>query len=224
MDTAIHNPPDVWRTALLEEYTKQALESEHGAQVVDAAYSHLHTEGWSEDQLDKLRSDPRTIMEIITLSAKASLENLSMPNIDLAESNAIKKSAYDEIAQLRAQNLTPRYMPTVSPFDIREGDTQFNISIGVDHLPTVDSAFSRAFDHTSSVYNLQAAMLKETRQQISRDETINFVTEHMAPHTFTREELEPILRNHFLPQHLSEYPVLIVRLTSTPSTIRSSGI
>lgn len=201
LQAAIHNPPDVWRTAMLEEYTKQVMASEEGAKAVDKAYAHLSKEGWTDEELNKLREDPRAIMEMVALSSKASFENAMLPNLDYGESRAIQKSAFEEIAKLRAAGERPRYVPTVSPFDIRagEGDRPFNVFLGLDHVPSVASAKEKVWDHTSSVYNLQAALLKETHQTIAHDATIELLDKHLTPHLYDRAELEPILRAHAKP-------------------------
>lgn len=194
---AIQNPPDIWRDTYLDLLTNQILNSEKSAELIDKATTQLKSEGFEDSQLEILRQDPRTIIELFTRSAKASLENSMLPSIDYGDAARMSKDALNELSSLRARGHTPAYIPTLSAADIREGiEPTYNVSIKRLKLGSVASTFKRAFDYTPSVYDIQLAILKDTKDQITHDSIESFLSEDIQPHLYNAAELQATLRNY----------------------------
>ena len=212
LDAAIQHPPDVWRDTYLDLYVDQVMQNEKSAGLVDKASQALIDRGYKESAVEAMRQDPRTIVELVVRSSKNSLENAMMPDIEPGLAKELSNDAYKELSRLRAQGHKPAYIPTLSPHDIREGVTPtYNVTIGSITPRSVGSSFERAFDFTSSIYDVQLGILQDAREQITRDVTQEFKDEYVSKHTIDVGEANEVAMHyvqdeiaHHTLQHLDE--------------------
>ena len=193
LKAAIDHPPDVWRNTYLDLYVDQIMRNEKSATVVDDAARALIDRGYKESEVTKMRQDPRTIVELMVRTSKNSLENAGMPDIEVGLSKELSADAYKELSQLRAMGHKPAYIPLLSPHDIKEGvDPTYNVSIGSIRPRSVGSTFARAFDFTSSIYDVQLGILQDAKDQITKDITQEFKDEYVSKHLHDVGEVNEI--------------------------------
>lgn len=212
LDKAIQHPPDVWRNTYLDLYVDQIMQNEKSAGLVDKAAKSLIDQGYKESAVDAMRQDPRTIVELVVRSSKNSLENAMMPDIEPGLARELSHDAYTELSRLRAMGHKPAYIPTLSPHDIKEGVTpSYNVSIGSLTPRSVGSSFARAFDFTSSIYDVQMGILQDAKEQITKDVTQEFKDEYVSKHLIDVGEANAIAMHyvqdeiaHHTLQHLED--------------------
>lgn len=219
LDTAIKHPPDVWRNTYLDLYVDQIMRNEHSANLVDEAARSLIERGYKESEVEKMRQDPRTIIELVVRSSKNSLENAQMPDIDLALSKELQQDAYTELSRLRAMGHTPAYIPLLSPHDIKEGvDPTYNVSVGSLRPRSVGSSFARAFDFTSSIYDAQMGILQDAKEQITKDVTQEFKDEYVS------KFLHPVGDINEIVQHYVQEEIAHNALQSLEEGVRKEAV
>lgn len=197
LQSAIDHPPDVWRDTLLQLYVDQIMRNEKSATMVDEAAKALISRGYKESEVEKMRQDPRTIVEIMVRTSKNSLENSMMPDIDVALSKELQQNAYTELSRLRAMGHKPAYIPVLSPHDIKQGvDPTYNVSIGSLRPKSVGSSFARAFDFTASIYDVQLGILQDAKDQITKDVTQEFKDEYVSKHLHDVGEINEIAMHY----------------------------
>lgn len=208
LDTAIQHPPDVWRNTYLDLYVDQVMQNEKSASLVDDASRALIDRGYKESEVEKMRQDPRTIVELVVRTSKNSLENAQMPDIEPGLAKELSHDAYTELSRLRAMGHKPAYIPTLSPHDIKEGVTpSYNVSIGSITPRSVGSSFARAFDFTSSIYDVQLGILQDAKDQITRDVTQEFKDEYVSKHLVDVGEANEIAM-HYVQDEIAHHTIM----------------
>ena len=197
LSTALHNPPDVWRNVALDLRVEATMNSEHAVSQVENTLKVLSEQGWEDSQLTKLRQDPRTVLEIMYRSAQNSTENNMLPDIEIGLAKQFTEDAYKELGSLRARGHAPMYVPTLSPHDIREGiQPTYNVFVGDLRPRKVQSTFGRLFEYTPSIYDLQLAVLKDTKQEVERDILHTFQDEYVNKHLDNAADAQALARNY----------------------------
>jgi hypothetical protein len=186
--TVFEHPPSRFRPAYLDAYVSNLLKHERGAEVLDRAAELLGKKGAPTSSLEAVRSDPRTLYELISQYSKASstdpLSQLISPHMHME----IRRSALEEVQRLRAEGFVPHYIPTVHPSDV--GDfTTYNVNISTYHLPTVDAGFERLFDFTPTIYDIGASTAKGIKQVLARDGTIDFIDNDLKQFLYPVQDL-----------------------------------
>lgn len=205
LDAAIQHPPDVWRNTFLDLYVDQIMRNEHSASLVDDAAQALIDRGYRESEVEKMRQDPRTIVELMVRSSKNSLENSMMPDIDVGMSKELQADAYTELSRLRAMGYKPAYVPLLSPHDIKEGvEPAYNVSIGSLRPKSVGSTFARAFDFTTSIYDVQMGILQDAKDQITKDITQEFKDEYVSKHLHDTGEINEVVQ-HYVQEEIAHH-------------------
>jgi len=160
----------------------------------------LHTlseQGWEDSLLTKLRQDPRTVLEIMYRSAQNSTENNMLPDIEVGLAKQFTEDAYRELGSLRARGHAPMYVPTLSPGDVRAGiQPTYNVFIGDLRPKKVSSVYGRLFEYTPSIYDLQLAILKDTKQEVERDILHTFQDEYVNKHLVNGADAWAQARNY----------------------------
>lgn len=198
LDTAIKNPPDVWRNTAMDALTTKISQLEKTAGAMEDTHKVLSAQGWSDSELTKMRQDPRTIMEIMTNASKGTIENSMLPDIDHGEFMAATQSMYDELASLRARGQAPLYVPAVTTYDIDHGlaPTYDAHVTGVrPHKPS--SSFSKVWGYTPTIYDLGAGMLKATKEMVEQDITNKFIDQELMPRLMPASDVQAIVRNYY---------------------------
>ena len=205
LKAAIDHPPDVWRNTYLDLYVDQVMQNEKSAGLVDDASAALVKRGYTDSEVAKMRQDPRTIVELVVRTSKNTLENAQMPDIDIDLSHQLSQDAYTELARLRATGHSPAYIPLLSPHDIKEGvEPVYNVSIGSLTPRSVGSTFQRAFDFTSSIYDVQMGILQDAKEQITRDVTQEFKDEYVSKHLKSVGEVNEIVQ-HYVQEEIAHH-------------------
>lgn len=203
LKTAIDHPPDVWRNTYLDLYVDQIMNNEKSASLVDDAARALVDRGYRESEVEKMRQDPRTIVELVVRSSKNSVENSMMPDIEIGLAKELSEDAYTELSRLRAQGLKPAYIPLLSPHDIKAGvEPTYNVSIGSLRPRSVGSTFTRSFDFTSSIYDVQLGILQDAKDQITKDVIQEFKDEYVSKHLRPVGEMNEIA-SHYVQEELA---------------------
>ena len=205
LKVALHNPPDLWDNTYLEILTDKLINSEHltelGSQV---EHSLAERGGWPEDSLNKLRSDPRTILELVFHSARASLENGMLPDIDYELVKRYSEDAYHELSILRATGEVPHYIPSLTSAD-KTTKTQlpaYDIHIGPLSVKADKSLKSRLYSYKDSVFDIQLGVLKSTKDRIEQDVTQAYHDEYVQPKLYKSEDIRNLAMS-FLHTQLS---------------------
>lgn len=188
----IDHPPDFWSNVKNEAMVDQIMANEHAANIVsNEAPKYLSEHGMSMTELDKIRQDPRTLVELFVRASEDSYANGEMPDIDVNLWKSLEKSAYDEIHSLRAMGHAPEYVPMISPFDeeriFREGYNVYIRSIRPNR--TISSQLGRSFQFNSSVFNVAAGLLKDGKEQIERDAVREYHNTYVVPHLRDTKEV-----------------------------------
>ena len=192
---ATMHPPDVWHDVRMDVLTDLVTKSENGARTLDDYINKMGAErGYADSELEKLRSDPRLVMEMVYIASKATNSNRMLPDIDYAEEKALDEAAYKSIAAMRAKGGKPRYIPTVTPQDVLSGQgaQPFNVTIGAARVPSISSSFEKTFSHTSSIYNVELALLKDTKEIYRQEHTLNIIDQVQEKFAYDRSVIEPM--------------------------------
>lgn len=185
IEVATRTAPGVWRNQYLTLYVEHLMTLMDSAKLADSAKKALVSKGFEETVAEKLTQDPRTIIELVVRSSKNTLENNMMPDIPYGIAKQASDEAYQELAELRARGpeYAPAYIPSLSPHDVVRGlEGGYNVFIGNIVPKSVSSTFARAFDFTSSIYDVQLAIRKDALEQITHDVTHEYVNEFVLPH------------------------------------------
>jgi hypothetical protein len=200
--TAISHPPDVWSNTFFDTYVQEIMDNEESAAIVDEAANALIKKGMARSEVDKMRSDPRTIVELMQRSVQNSLENNEMPDIDLPLANELRKNAYDEIARLRAEGHEPVYVP-LSPSELPK-QLGYNVYLGSLTPQSVSASFDRLWTSTSSIYHVQAGILGATKDIIARDVLQEFRDEYVRPLLTHAGQANEQLVNGYLAEEIAQ--------------------
>lgn len=194
---AIEHPPDVWKNVLMDQYVDQIMNDERSAGIVDDAAKALKQMGYGESEVDKMRSDPRTIVELVARASKDTLENGMMPDIDYALSQEMMKGAKDEVASLRARGVAPAYVPVITPHDIREGiDPSYNINIGSLKPRRVGSNISKAMEFTSTIHDVQMGILMDAKDMVLRDIVQEYKDEYVSKYIVPASDANQLVAHY----------------------------
>jgi hypothetical protein len=198
LDTAIKNPPDVWRNAAMDALTTKISQLEKTAGAMEDTHKALSAQGWSDSELTKMRQDPRTIMEIMTNAAKGTIENSMLPDIDHGEFMAATQSMYDELASLRARGQAPLYVPTITTYDVDHGlSPTYDAHVTGVKVRKPSSSFSKVWGYTPTIYDLGAGMLKATKEMVEKDITAKFIDQELMPRLSPASDVQAIVRNYY---------------------------
>ena len=192
LEVAIKNPPAVWRNMGMDEITNQVLNNEHAAKLVDDATAAMKKIGYGESEVDKMRQDPRTILEIMDRASKNSLENNMIPEIPYGLAAQFKDNMYAELASLRARGEAPEYLPTVPSGGASRA---LNISLSTLRPKKVSATFDRLYEYTPSINDIQLAITHGAREMITRD-VRNQVMEDTKPYLLDAGEIQAVLMKH----------------------------
>lgn len=199
IDTATKHPPGVWRNTYLKLYVEQLTNMHNSAELAKAAGAALVKKGYDPDIVERLVQDPRTIIELVVRSSKNTLENNMMPDIPYGIAKQASDEAYKELAELRARGpeYAPAYIPALSPHDVVRGLAGgYNVFIANIVPKSVASTFKRAFDFTSSIYDVQLAIRKDALEQITKDVTHEYVNEYVLPQLLDGGAFREIVAKH----------------------------
>lgn len=198
LDTAIKNPPDVWRNTAMDALTTKISQLEKTAGAMEDTDKALSAQGWTDSELTKMRQDPRTIMEIMTNAAKGTIENSMLPDIDHGEFMEATQSMYDELASLRARGQAPLYVPMVTTHDIDGGlSPTYDVHITSVRPRKPSSSFSKVWGYTPTIYDLGAGMLKATKEMVERDITAKFIDQELMSRLMPASDVQSIVRNYY---------------------------
>jgi hypothetical protein len=198
LETAIRNPPDVWRNAAMDALTTKVSQLEKTATAMEDTHKVLSAQGWSDSELTKMRQDPRTIMEIMTNAAKGTIENSMLPDVDHAEFLAATQSMYDELASLRARGQAPLYVPALTTYDIDHGlSPTYDAHVTGVKARKPSSSFSKVWGYTPTIYDLGAGMLKATKEMVEKDITNQFIEQQLMPRLMPSTDVQAIVRNYY---------------------------
>lgn len=190
------NAPDSYRPLFLEIYAKKLAEHEDKETVLQGAVEELRQKGFTEEQLNNLRSNPQTIFELVGQFATATFTD---PLIGKAYGDIraqVVNSALKEVKSLRAQGFIPHYVPSITPHEMpSSGIGSYNIFIHTDRVPSISQAFNRTWDFGSTTFNFMAAVTHAAKEQLTRDGTLDFMNNYAMPLTYDYNNvLDAILR------------------------------
>lgn len=195
--TAIRNPPDIWRNVQVDLATNKALQMEKTAAAVEDTGKALSAQDWSDSQLTKLHQDPRTIMELMSNSAKASIENSMLPDMDPQEWADSTKSAYDYVASLRARGEAPMWVHMLAPGEHANLEGNYDVFLKGVRARKLSATRSRTWGYTSSIYDLGAGILSSAKDMVSKDMMDHFVEQELMPQLMPAADVESMIRNYY---------------------------
>ena len=188
------HPPDVYKPLYLDLYTKYLLAHEQSSELLAWTSKELANKGFSEGQLESFDSNPRMMLEMISLFAKSTFDD---PLIGAAYEGIraqIVKSALDELETIRAQGGIPHYVPTITPNKM--GDTglgTYNIFIHTDRIPTPSSVLARTFDYGSTIYNFMAAVTHTVKENLARAGAIDFFIHYALNYAYLKSDIDNMI-------------------------------
>ena len=198
LKVAIHNPPDVWRNAGMDAITTKLTQAEKTAAAMEDTHSVLSAQGWTDSELTKIRQDPRTMMELMTNSAKGSLENNMLPDIDHEEYMRVQEDMFSELASLRARGQVPLYVHNLSTYDVDEGlSPDYNVFIRGVKPRRASASFSKTWGYTPTIYDIGAGMLKATKDMVESDMLEKFISQELMPRLYDAGDMQSIIRNYY---------------------------
>ncbi len=195
----IKHPPDVWNNVFLTMLTNKYADSEHYATLADGVSGHLkasNPDKWTDTELEKLRSDPRNLMEIATSISRASLENGMLVHIDHGEFLKTVQSIYDEISSLRARGEKPLYIPALTTKEA-EGKLSYNVYIRGLTPNRVGASYEKVWGYKPTIFDVGAGMLKGTKDLVEHDMRQQFIDQSLKPRLMEAEDVKAQVRNYY---------------------------
>jgi hypothetical protein len=195
----IQHPPSNWRPVYLDAFVRNLLRHENGKAILGkAAQILLKEKGVAEQEVKAIRENPRLLYEIIANYSLASHTDIMSQVMDKTSYEEVKQSALKEVAQMRAEGFVPHYIPNVRSTDVGELGS-YNVFISTTRHPTVDAAFERLFDFTSSVYDIMAGTMRGMKQILARDGTLSFMDNHVQQFLYPVKDLMDLYMREYHP-------------------------
>jgi hypothetical protein len=207
-EASIKYPPVPWDIFKRLEYQRLLHEREEGVKNAQDVVSHMRAAGVSETDLGTLHDNPNVIGELAQVSARVSVENDMLPNIEPGLADQISREAAEQAFDTRKKAIAagvdpPLYLATLHPGDRLEGTAAelYNVTIGKTSISREQATFDKNQDMAqATIFDYQAAMNKTVHEMVVRDHEIHFQTEQMPAHLHSLSFVESIIRKYFIPE------------------------
>jgi hypothetical protein len=186
------NASDAWRSVGLDAAVDRGIELLRSAEKIGAATETMKSLGWGEKQREKVLSDDKLLMEFAWHNSRYIGSNPAGVSIlTEEEKDAIYQSFENNVRTLREMGETPMWMPVVTSRDL-QGYRAGTYSVGTNPaIRTLSTAKPRAMRDLFQPerYDAMAALHLSTQEIVRRNNAIEVVTRHIAPHSRTDEEM-----------------------------------
>ena len=204
--TVRDHPTADWIDVVKDQYAKKLIDNEDRYGAISSLSKQLRKPkekggyGWSEDKIQKLRTDPTKLAQLIKLEADAAFSNPLGPEI-LGQSDHVElmSSAVDEANKLRAQGFEVAYIPHVSSLDIRDTDPgKYGVHLNPKGAAKKSSrAFERKLDFTAQRHDVTASLHLAAKEALQRDATIEFAEHNLTPHMVSHAQAHATIMREF---------------------------
>jgi hypothetical protein len=211
---AVYDHPTAdWIDVVKDQYVKKLMEEEDRYDRLGDLSAQLRKPkkdggyGWTEDHINRLRSDPRKLAELIRLETDAATVNvLGVDIMDKADHDRLMNSALEETEKLRASGYEVSYIPHVSDLDIRDTDPgRYGIHLNPKGVERKSSrAFERKLDFVAQRHDVSASLHLAAKEALQLDGTIEFAQHFLTPHMVSYEDAHATIMREF-PEAMSGF-------------------
>ena len=214
IDWARKNPPANYRDAVLRAFFKHFLASDKAEILLDAGASYLKEKGYDKAIVDRIRTNPQRLYELVAAVADPTFRDPFLPAMTKEDHELFMNDALHEVEILRSRGEKPMYVPTVggdfagSPYLADD-----RIYVNPTKYPTISASYKKAMDMSSTVNDVMLGVAKTTKELLGKDATLEFVNSVLKPMLRTKTSLYNAVAKHKLGQietDISATPVAVV--------------
>jgi len=188
------HPPAIYRDVVLQKFFDNFLASDKSEIYMDASAKYLKEQGYDEAIVERVRSDPRRMYELIVAVSDPTFEDPFIPNMTPEDHAIFMNDALKQVDSLRARGYKPMYVPTVSGAaagaDYLRDD---RIYVNPTKYPTISSSYKKAMDMSSTVNDVMLGVSRATKELMGKDATLEFHSSILAPMLHTGTSLRQAL-------------------------------
>ena len=187
------HPPDNYRPIYLDILTNKIIEHDKTPELLQAAKEELTKQGYTAEQIDKLNSNPRVLVELLNSISATVYDNPLIGKTLGDVREEVEQSAFRTISTLRAQGFRPEYVPNITPAEMRGEVGLYNIFVGRPTIPTLSHAIERTFEYGSTVQNFMAAAHHAVKDMLQHMGTKEYIDNYVIPNTIKFSDVQKIL-------------------------------
>ena len=176
------HPPAEYRDVVLNKFFDHFLASDMSEQLLDESAAYLKGEGFDKNIVERIRSNPRKLYELVAAVAGPTFSDPFIPQMSKADHMKFMHDALNEADSLRARGFKPMYVPTTgarfagSPYLADD-----RVYVNPLKYPTISASFSKAMDMSSTVNDVMLGISKATKEALGKDATIEFMDHILKP-------------------------------------------
>jgi hypothetical protein len=188
------NPPAEYRDVVLSKFFDNFLASDKAETYMDESAKYLKEHGYNQEVIDRIRSDPRKLYELVVAVSDPTFRDPFIPNMTPGDHAQFMNSALKEVDDLRARGYKPMYVPTVSGAAAGAAYLRDDrIYVNPTKYPTISSGFKKAMDMSSTVNDVMLGVSRATKEALGKDATLEFVDQILRPMLHTGTSLRQAL-------------------------------
>ena len=179
-----------YRDVVLNSFFKNFLQSDKAEASLNESAAYLKKEGYDEQQVDALRREnPRKLWEIIVAVADPTFRDPFLPEMTPEDHAIFMENALNEADMLRATGTPPMWVPTISGKTVKDAEADDRIYVNPMKYPTVDSAFAKSRDMSSTINDVMLGVSRSMKQPLERHVVLEFAEHGIKPMLMAQAKL-----------------------------------